>query len=76
MTSPLSWVWLAQAVLLILVISSAVAGLLLLWQRNRPLEVHVLKHEVNITGAIKWGDANFAFPQLRGLSGQTPWPPP
>jgi len=29
-----------------------------------------------ITGAIKWGDANFAFPQLRRLSGHTPWPPP
>ena len=28
-----------------------------------------------ITGAIKWGDANFAFPQLRRLSGHTPWPP-
>jgi hypothetical protein len=29
-----------------------------------------------ITGAIKWGDANFAFLQLRRLSGHTPWPPP
>jgi hypothetical protein len=29
-----------------------------------------------ITGAIKWGDANFAFVQLRCLRGHTPWPPP
>jgi predicted AAA+ superfamily ATPase len=29
-----------------------------------------------ITGAIKWGDANFAFVQLRRLRGHTPWPPP
>jgi hypothetical protein len=29
-----------------------------------------------ITGAIKWSDVNFAFPQLRRLSGHTPWPPP
>jgi hypothetical protein len=29
-----------------------------------------------ITGAIKWGDANFAFAQLRGLRVHTPWPPP
>jgi hypothetical protein len=29
-----------------------------------------------ITGAIKWGDANFAFPQLRRLRGHTLWPPP
>jgi hypothetical protein len=29
-----------------------------------------------ITGAIKWGDANFALPQLKRLSGHTPWPPP
>ena len=28
-----------------------------------------------ITGAIKWVDANFAFPQLRRLSGHTPWLP-
>jgi hypothetical protein len=47
MTEPLSWTWLAQSVLLILVVTSAVAVLLLLWQRRRPLQVHVLKHEVN-----------------------------
>jgi hypothetical protein len=29
-----------------------------------------------ITGAIKWGDANFAFAQLRRLRAHTPWPPP
>jgi hypothetical protein len=29
-----------------------------------------------ITGAIKWGDVNFAFVQLRHLRGHTPWPPP
>jgi hypothetical protein len=29
-----------------------------------------------ITGAIKWGDANFAFVKLRRLRGHTPWPPP
>ena len=29
-----------------------------------------------ITGAIKWGDANFAFVQLRRLRGHTLWPPP
>ena len=29
-----------------------------------------------ITGAIKWGDANFAFSQLRRLRARTPWPPP
>jgi acetylornithine deacetylase/succinyl-diaminopimelate desuccinylase-like protein len=29
-----------------------------------------------ITGAIKWGDTSFAFPQLRRLSGHSPWPPP
>jgi RNA polymerase sigma-70 factor, ECF subfamily len=29
-----------------------------------------------ITGAIKWGDANFAFGQLRRLRAHTPWPPP
>jgi hypothetical protein len=29
-----------------------------------------------ITGAIKWGDANFAFAQLRRLITHTPWPPP
>ena len=29
-----------------------------------------------ITGASKWGDANFAFPQLRRLRAHTPWPPP
>jgi hypothetical protein len=28
-----------------------------------------------ITGAIKWGDANFAFAQLRRLRVHTPWPP-
>jgi hypothetical protein len=28
-----------------------------------------------ITGAIKWGDANFVFPQLRRLRGHTLWPP-
>jgi hypothetical protein len=28
------------------------------------------------TGAIKWGDAIFAFAQLRRLSGHTLWPPP
>ena len=27
-----------------------------------------------ITGAIKWSDANFAFPQLRRLMGHTVWP--
>jgi hypothetical protein len=30
----------------------------------------------DITGAIKWGDANFAFPQLRRLRAHTLWPPP
>src|SRR4029450_9293996 len=29
-----------------------------------------------ITGAIKWGDANFAFVQVRRLRAHTPWPPP
>jgi hypothetical protein len=29
-----------------------------------------------ITGAIKWGDANFAFPQVRRLRRHTLWPPP
>jgi hypothetical protein len=29
-----------------------------------------------ITGAIKWGDANFAFAQLRRQRTHTPWPPP
>jgi hypothetical protein len=29
-------------------------------------------HAGLITGAIKWGDANFAFPQLRRLRGQHP----
>jgi hypothetical protein len=29
-----------------------------------------------ITEAIKRGDANFAFPQLRHLRGHTLWPPP
>jgi hypothetical protein len=29
-----------------------------------------------ITGAIKWGDANFVFEQLRRLRAHTPWPPP
>jgi undecaprenyl pyrophosphate phosphatase UppP len=28
------------------------------------------------TGAIKWGDANSAFAQLRRLSGHTLWPSP
>jgi hypothetical protein len=28
-----------------------------------------------IMGAIKWGDANFVFPQLRRLRGHTLWPP-
>src|SRR5215216_7095631 len=28
-----------------------------------------------ITGAIKWGDANFALAQLRHLRGHTLWPP-
>jgi hypothetical protein len=31
---------------------------------------------LNIKGAIKWGDANFAFPQLRRLRAHTLWPPP
>jgi hypothetical protein len=26
-------------------------------------------------GAIKWGDANFALPQVTRLSGHTLWPP-
>jgi hypothetical protein len=29
-----------------------------------------------ITGTIKWGDANFALPQVRSLRGHTLWPPP
>jgi hypothetical protein len=29
-----------------------------------------------ITGAIKWGDADFAFLQLRRLRAHTLWPPP
>jgi hypothetical protein len=31
-----------------------------------------------LSGAIKWGDTNFAFPQLTRLSlrGPTLWPPP
>jgi AAA domain len=29
-----------------------------------------------ITEAIKWGDANFAFAQLRRQRTHTPWPPP
>jgi hypothetical protein len=30
----------------------------------------------HITGAIKWGDVNFAFLQLTRLRGHTLWPPP
>jgi hypothetical protein len=29
-----------------------------------------------ITGAIKWGDANFAFAQVRRLRAHIPWSPP
>jgi hypothetical protein len=29
-----------------------------------------------ITEAIKWGDANFAFAQLRRQRTHTSWPPP
>jgi hypothetical protein len=29
-----------------------------------------------ITGAIKWGDANFAFVHVSALTGHTLWPPP
>jgi hypothetical protein len=35
-----------------------------------------LVHLDVITGAIKWGDVDFAFRQLRRLSGHTPWRPP
>jgi hypothetical protein len=45
MTSPLSWVYVLQVVLLILVISSALAGLLLLYQRRRPQVFHVIEYE-------------------------------
>jgi WhiB family transcriptional regulator, redox-sensing transcriptional regulator len=38
------------------------------WQRAAEVGI--------ITGAIKWGDANFAFAQLRRLRAHTPWPPP
>jgi hypothetical protein len=31
---------------------------------------------VVITGAIKWGDTNFTFAQLRRLRDHTLWPPP
>ena len=36
----------------------------------------VLGASTLITGAIKWGDANFALAQLRHLRGHTLWPPP
>jgi glycerol-3-phosphate dehydrogenase len=38
--------------------------------------VECIDEDMGYHGAIKWGDANFAFPQLRRLSGHTPWPPP
>ena len=49
MTSPLSWVWLGQAVLLVLVVTTALAVLLLIWQRRRPLRIEVITHEVGKT---------------------------
>jgi hypothetical protein len=49
MVEPLSWIWLVQATLLITVVTSAVAVLLLIWQRRKPLEIHVLTHEVSKT---------------------------
>ena len=33
-------------------------------------------YSCDITGAIKWGEANSAFAQLRRLRAHTPWPPP
>jgi protein gp37 len=39
-------------------------------------QFQILTKRPVITGAIKWGDANFAFRQLRRLSGHTLWPPP
>jgi hypothetical protein len=41
----------------------------------RVLALELILDDV-ITGAIKWGDANFAFAQLRRLRAHTPWPPP
>lgn len=49
MTEPLSWTWLGQVVVLILVVAGVLALLIALAQRRRPLRVEVLTHEVNKT---------------------------
>jgi glycerol-3-phosphate dehydrogenase len=46
------------------------------FEENGGLFVAVCDEDMDYHWAIKWGDANFAFPQLRRLSGHTPWPPP
>jgi len=40
------------------------------------LELQDIETPSVTTGAIKWGDANSAFAQLRRLSGHTLWPSP
>jgi hypothetical protein len=49
--------------------------LLVLGERDRQVRFHIHDRDV-ITGAIKWGDADSAFPQLTRLRGHTLWPPP
>jgi hypothetical protein len=44
--------------------------------RKRTIGARIHLFPPVITGAIKWGDANFAFVHLRRLRGHTPWPPP
>lgn len=47
MTDALSWTWVAQVAMLILTVTGGLALVVWLWTRQRPLTVHVLKHEVN-----------------------------
>ena len=47
MTEPLSWIWVAQAVVLIAAVSAGVLAVMWVMRRGRPSWHHVITHEVN-----------------------------